>query len=79
MESKQFFDLFVDFKSYTDFFLLQDCVDDSYKVKFWFDTPLFENEPMPKTLESYLAWIQTQLDFTAKRNKRIQEYINSIE
>ena len=79
MESKQFFDLFVDFKSYADFFLLQDCVDDSYNVKFWLDTPLFESEPMPKTLKAYLVWVQTQLDFAAKRNKRIQEYINSIE
>ena len=76
-ESKQFFDLFIDFKGYVDFFLLQDCVDDKYNVKFWFDTPLFVSDPMPKTLDSYLAWVNTQLDFANKRNHRIMEYCNA--
>ena len=77
LESKQFFDLFLDFKGYVDFFLLQDCVDDDYNVKFWLNTSLFESNPLPQTLESYKEWVQTQLDFAAKRNARIQQYINS--
>ena len=76
LESKQFFDLFIDFKGYVDFFLLQDCVNDNYDIKFWLDTPLFESNPMPTTLESYLAWVNTQLDFAKKRNLRILEYCN---
>ena len=33
---KDFFDLFVDFKGYVDYFFLQDCVDDDYgSVKLW--------------------------------------------
>ena len=32
---------------------------------------------MPKSLEEYYKWIQTQLDFVDKRGKRIKEYCNS--
>ena len=75
--SGDFFRLFGSFKEYVDFFLLQDCVDDDYKVKIWLDTPVFESHPMPKSLEEYYKWIQTQLDFVDKRGKRIKEYCNS--
>lgn len=74
LESKRFFDLFVDFKGYVDFFFLQDCVDEYYNVKFWLDTPLFENNPIPETLDSYLTWVDSQIEFVANRNKRITEY-----
>lgn len=72
--SKAFFDLFLDFKGYVDFFLLQDCVDEDYNVKYWLDTPLFVSDPMPDSVESYKAWIQAELDFVAKRGNRIGEY-----
>ena len=73
-KSASFFQLFVDFKGYVDFFLLQDCVDENYNVKLWLDTPLFVSKPMPKTLEEYNYWIGTQLDFISKRGQRIAEY-----
>ena len=73
-KSSDFFDLFVDFKGYVDFFFFQDCVDDNYNVKFWLDTPLFVSNPLPETLESYLAWVDSQVDFVQKRNKRILDY-----
>ena len=72
--SREFFELFVDFKGYVDFFLLQDCVDDNYNVKFWLETPLFVSMPMPKDLDEYDMWINSQLDFVKKRGKRIKEY-----
>lgn len=72
--SKPFFELFVDFKGYVDFFLLQDCVDENYNVRFWMDTPLFVTDPMPKTPDSYKDWISKQLDFLEKRNMRIKRY-----
>ena len=74
--SSEFFKLFVDFKGYIDFFLLQDCVDDDYNVKFWLNTPLFVSMPMPKDLEEYDLWIKSQLDFVEKRGRRIKEYCN---
>ena len=72
--SREFFDLFVDFKGYVDFFMLQDCVDANYHVNLWLDTPLFDTMPMPKNLDEYYQWIDSQLDFVSKRGKRIQDY-----
>ena len=72
--SREFFKLFVDFKGYVDFFLLQDCVDENYNVKFWLDTPLWISDPMPETVESYKDWIDKELDFVEKRGRRIEEY-----
>ncbi|MBO7552994.1 MAG: hypothetical protein J6T82_03055 [Bacteroidaceae bacterium] len=72
--SADFFRLFVDFKGYVDFFFLQDCVDEDYNVKLWLDTPLFEVNPIPKSIESYFDWIDAQLEFVAKRNERIAGY-----
>ncbi|MEE3415149.1 MAG: hypothetical protein VZR53_07250 [Prevotella sp.] len=72
--SRDFFDLFVDFKGYVDFFLLQDCVDDNYSVKLWLDTPLFVSMPMPKNMMEFSNWIKTQVDFVQARGRRIAEY-----
>ena len=72
---REFFGLFVDFKGYVDFFLLQDCVDENYKVKFALDTPRFISMPMPKNMEEYYKWIESQIDFVTKRGIRIEEYI----
>ena len=69
-----FFDLFLDFKGYVDFFFFQDCVDDNYNVKFWLDTPLWDTYPMPKTLEEYHSWMKQEQDFLEKRAKRIADY-----
>ena len=73
-KSADFFRLFVDFKGYVDFFLLQDCVDENYNVKFWLDTPFFASLPMPRSLKEYNSWIQTQFDFVDRRGQRIAEY-----
>jgi len=74
-KSEDFFNLFVDFKGYVDFFLLQDCVDDNYNVNYYIDNPEFGTVfPLPKTLDEYMKWIASQLEFVAKRNKRIQDY-----
>ena len=72
-----FFKLFVDFRGYVDFFLLHDCVDENYNVKMGLDTQLFDSMPMPKTLGDYLKWIEFQLDFVAKRGKRINDYVST--
>lgn len=76
--SGDFFRLFVDFKGYVDFFLLQDCVDADYNVKLWLDTPLFVSMPMPKDLGEYDRWIESQLDFVSKRGQRIADYCKRI-
>ncbi len=71
-----FFDLFVDFKGYVDFFFFQYLVDDQYsKVLFWLDTPLFIKNPIPKTKEEYFDFINKEINFVERRNKRIEKYI----
>ena len=77
--SKSFFDLFVDFKGYVDFFFLQDCVDDDYNVTFWLDTPLWITDPLPESVESYKAWIDNELDFVEKRGNRSVDYVNKLK
>ena len=77
--NKSFFDLFVNFKGYVDFFFFQDCVDETYsKVLLWLDTPLFIKNPIPQTVEQYKEFIDKEIVFVEKRNKRINDYINSI-
>lgn len=76
IKNKDFFDLFVDFKGYIDFFYLQDCVSENYQsVNFWIGDGDFSKDPMPQTVEEYLIWIEKQLDFVKKRNCRIASEI----
>ena len=63
---KAFYDLFVDFKGYVDFFFMQDCVSEDYSsVDIWMGDASFKENGLPKTVEDY---------FKFKRNQRIQEY-----
>ena len=75
---KQFFDMFVDFQGYCDFFFLQDCVSADYKsVRMWIPTEPFKKRyPYPETAEEYFLWIQECLSFVRNRKKRIDEYIS---
>lgn len=76
---RAFYDLFVDFRGYVDFFFFQDLVTDDYsQVKLWLDTPLFETNPIPKDVPTYLKWIQSQLDFVEMRNERIRDYLDTL-
>lgn len=69
---KDFFDLFVDFKGYVDFFYLQDCVNADYsEVNIWLGDEGFTSSPLPQTVEAYLSWIENNLRFVKKRNARI--------
>ncbi len=71
---KAFYDLFVDFRGYVDLFYLQDCVNDDYSsVKIWLGKGDFCESPYPQTVDQYIHWMNTQLDFLAKRNARIAE------
>ena len=71
-----FFELFVDFKGFVDFFFLQDCVASDYsKVVLWLDTPLFETNPIPKTVDAYRFFIDKEIEFVESRNNRIDSFI----
>lgn len=74
LNDKDFFDLFVDFKGYVNYFFLQDCVTDDYsEVKFWIGEGDLNKDPFPNTVDEYLQWIEKQMICLKKRNKRIAE------
>ena len=74
---RSFFDMFVNFRGYCDFFFLQDCVSEDYKsVRMWIPTePFTKKYPYPGTVEEYFAWIEKCLTFVKSRNRRIDDYI----
>lgn len=72
LKEKAFFDLFGDFRGYIEFFYLQDCVSEDYQtVDFWIGNGEFNINPLPKTVGEYFKWIENQIEFVEKRNKRI--------
>ncbi len=72
---KEFYDLFVDFKGFVDFFFLQDCVSDDYsKVDIWCGNAEFVEAGLPKTIDEYFGFIDREFDFLNKRNKRIAHF-----
>ncbi len=72
LADKPFYDLFLDFEGYINFFYLQDCVSNDYReVRIWQGKGDFTENPYPQNVEQYLRWIDIQLDFTEKRNRRI--------
>ena len=77
LADKEFFELFVDFKGYVDFFFLQDCTNEDYsKVKIWCGDTEFTESGLPTTVDEYFKFIDKEMDFLAKRNKRISEYFS---
>lgn len=75
---RDFYELFVDFKGYVDFFFLQDCVTPDYSsVVFWNDDcSLLNTLPLPKTAGEHLVWFEKNLEFVHKRAERMK---NAIE
>ena len=63
-----FFDKFLDFRGYVDFFLLQDAVDRDYDTILYLDYC-----GRPATVDDYDSFLAKEMDFLRKRNKRIAE------
>ena len=73
LADKFFFDLFVDFKGYVDYFFFQDCVTEDYsKVILWYENGSFDENSYPNSTADYKLWIERELDFLNKRNERIR-------
>ena len=71
---RKFFELFVDFRGYVEFFLLQDLVlEDFSGVKFWNEWKDFDDNPIPGNVEEYLKFIQNEVEFVKNRNNRIKK------
>jgi hypothetical protein len=67
-----FFGLFVSFKGYVDFFLLQDLVTNNYsKIKYHLHHQSFDEKPMPQNSGDYLEYRQNTLNFIKARGRRM--------
>lgn len=70
---KSYFELFVNFKGYIDFFLLNDLIDIDYKVKFWLPFLDFGiTQPLPRDIKEYREYMINVKVFVEKRNQRIK-------
>mgnify|MGYP003322417944 CR=1 FL=1 len=80
VRNTNFFELFIDFKGYVDFFLLQDLVrGDYFSIKFWSKFDNFETEPLPRNKNEYLSYKSRLMDFVHARNQRILNSTTSGE
>ena len=74
-----FFELFVHFKGYVKFFLMEDLVSKDYQaVNCFLKHDSFELNPIPKTLGEYLTYKSNVKQFILNRNKRIKTYCKTI-
>lgn len=74
-----FFRLFGDFAGYTDFFLLQDLVDDpGLKVRFYLPFDDFAGSPTPNDLYAYIAYRERALAFIAARGQRMAQEMSAF-
>lgn len=75
---KNFFDLFVDFKGYVDYFFLNDCVSEDYSsVNIWLGKSDFSSKALPQTVEDYFLFLERQDQFLEKRRARMNEFIKA--
>jgi hypothetical protein len=77
MRYRDFFGLFGDFRSYVDFFLLQDLVTDNYeRIKFYLPFDNFMSAPVFRGVADYMLYKKRMIDFINKRNERIDNMYN---
>jgi len=75
---KDFFDLFLYFKGYVDFFHLQDFIDQHEQIEFSLPFDNFNRSPLPQTIDEYKQYKEHTLYLMIKRNKRILESLCQI-
>lgn len=76
---KDFFDLFIDFKGYCEYFLLQDLVSPDFKnIQLFLPFTDFIYNPLPQDITEYYEYRQNVIDFINKRNIRILQYQMSL-
>jgi hypothetical protein len=67
-----FFALFVDFRGFVDFFLLQDIVREDYStVAFFMPFGDFKLPAVPRDLPTYVSYRRHSIEFVHARNERI--------
>lgn len=74
---KDFFDLFGNFIGYVQFFLLDDMLDESKKIKFYLPFDNFKSTPTFSDISEYQLYKKRVINFINLRNKRIDNYIKN--
>ena len=72
---KNFFDLFDDFVSYIQFFLLDDMLDENRNIKFYLPFDNFKTRSTFSDINEYQLYKKRVINFINSRNKRIDDYI----
>lgn len=73
-----FFELFVDFKGFVDFFFLQDLVSPNYEsVKMLIGSDDLNTQALAQDVNEYRQLLERQLAFVEKRNERIDAWTSS--
>jgi hypothetical protein len=74
----QFFQLFKNFKSYCEYYFLEDLTINNYtEIKYFLPFNNFDEMPIPKNAEEYTLYMNKATEFINNRNKRIQDFINN--
>jgi hypothetical protein len=71
---KNFFDLFDDFIGYIQFFLFDDLIDENQRIKFYLPFDNFKNPPTFFSIDEYLLYKESVMNFIKSRNQRIESY-----
>jgi hypothetical protein len=72
---KAFFQLFVNFIGYVEFFLLGDLVNEKGEVKFYLPFDNFQSKPEFVKKEEYIIYKNKVMYFIECRNRKIDDYI----
>lgn len=69
---QDFFNLFLNFENYMEFFLLQDLMNDDETIKYWYPFREFgEAKKIPQNLDEYNTYMKNVVTFLHARNQRI--------
>lgn len=69
---QDFFNLFLNFENYMEFFLLQDLMNDDGTIKYWYPFREFgEAKKIPQNLDEYNTYMKNVVTFLHARNQRI--------
>ena len=68
---RSFFELFTDFQGYVDFFFLNDLLEMGSNVRFHLPFDDFGGPAVPTSLDLYLAYRDSTINFVKNRNDRI--------
>jgi len=70
---EDYFELFINFNGYVNYFLLQDLLDENGNIIFVLPLDNFSRSPLPKTIEEYKLYQKNVISIIDKRNERISK------